>query len=167
MEYMQRELAEEIRTRLLQPGPDFNSKWANTTSRYVLPAGEITDLVADPEGARLLTAFEIFGESTVNCLTVDDLGSNEARQAVIASVNEINDWRWSVAPFDVVMTSDDLEAAVLLSVDEFILVGGTREFVETALGKPVDRAKADFATYAAEMAHASRHLPALAEKYCG
>ena len=79
--------------------------------------------------------------------------------------SEISDWRWQFAPVDVVIARSDLSAAVLLTVDEFILVGGPREVVEKALGQPVEEARAAFAVYAAAMVRASRHLPGIAERY--
>lgn len=127
-----------IRSDLLESEQQLSSTWASVPGRFVAPAEEISDLIDDPSGVRVLSAFAARGCSEVYCATTFDLGSAHADQAVITPLAEVNEWRWDHAPFDVVVASQDLAAVVLLSVDEFILVGGDRGFVESALGRSIE-----------------------------
>ncbi|WP_161927804.1 hypothetical protein [Gordonia crocea] len=131
-----------------------------------MPAEEISDLSSDTVGRRILQTFEAEGQTKLLCLTTRDLGADDREQAVIAPVSEIERW-WKEHSFiDTVIASPDLDSAVLLTVDEFLLVGGDRSFVEAVLGKPLDAARAEFTEYAEDMANASRHLPGIAQKWC-
>ncbi|MFW0796547.1 hypothetical protein AAFP30_22250 [Gordonia sp. CPCC 205515] len=99
------------------------------------------------------------------CLTTEGLGAELPDQGVSATLAEVADWRWRLAPFDVVIVTPDLDAAVLMSVDEFALVGGSREWLEKALGKSISQARDEFRSYAHDMSSASRHLIGLADRY--
>jgi hypothetical protein len=164
MKYLDSDHAARLRTLLLHSSQEFSPAWIEA-GRVVVPTREITDLSNDPNGARLLEAFRSAGYRELMCLTTDDLGTDEPEQAVTATLDEVDDWRWSLAPFDVVLTTTDLSIAALLSVDEFVLIAGDPNFVETAIGKPISAAKAEFRAYASSTANASRHLPALADRY--
>ncbi|MGW6425953.1 hypothetical protein ACWF82_25040 [Nocardia sp. NPDC055053] len=131
-----------------------------------MPAAEVSDLADDPLGLRILAAFAGHGHDEVYCLATSDLGADAPGQACLAALPEVDDWRAAFAPFDVVLVSPDRSAAVLLSVDEFVLVGGSTQFVESALGKTIAEGCAEFVAYADDMADASRHLPALARRWC-
>ncbi len=134
--------------------------------RVVVPAEEVLDLDSDPDGARILAAFATRGDEQLYCLTTSDLGAAQTDQAALVALSDVDNWRSRHAPFDVVLAATDLAAAVLLSVDEFVLVGGEIRFVESALGKSVAEGCAEFVSYATDMASASRHLPALARRWC-
>lgn len=164
MKYLDTDEAAHVRSLLLQSSRTFIPAWVGA-GRVVVPAPEISDLSTDPDGLRLLGAFRSAGYGELVCLTTDDLGTDEPQQAVAATLDEIDDWRWNVAPFDVVLTTSDLSAAALLSVDEFVLIGGDSSFVEAALGKPITAARTEFRAYATDTENASRHLPAVADKY--
>ncbi|MEU5404807.1 hypothetical protein FEK33_03825 [Nocardia asteroides NBRC 15531] len=99
-------------------------------------------------------------------MTTTDLGSVAFDQACLIALPEVDGWRAAYAPFDVVLVSPDRSAAVLLTVDEFVLVGGCRRFVESVLDRTVEEGKAAFSAYAADMAAASRHLPGIAQRWC-
>ncbi len=164
MKYLDTDRAAHVRSLLLQSSQAFSPAWVDA-GRVVVPAREISDLSTDPGGARLLDAFKALGYGELLCLTTDDLGADEPQQAVAASLEEVDGWRWDVAPFDVVLTTSDLSAAALLSVDEFVLIGGDSSFVQAALGREIPVAQAEFRAYASDTANASRHLPALADRY--
>ncbi|MEU3009613.1 hypothetical protein [Nocardia asteroides] len=113
-----------------------------------------------------MTAFVSAGCAEILCLTTADLGFGEAGQACSATPDRVADWWAAYRPFDVALVAPDLSALVLLSVDEFVLVGGSSRFVESALGTTVDAGRAAFSAYAADMAAASRHLPGVAQRWC-
>lgn len=137
----------------------------------MVPFEEIVDLTTDPDGRRLLAAFASHGCTELVCFTVDDMTptrpehSAVPNQAVVAPIAGVQEWLSEMFWCDTVLASPELDAAVLVSVDDFILVGGNREFVETALGMPVEDARAEFATYAQEAAKGARHLPGVARKW--
>ncbi|WP_069160747.1 hypothetical protein [Nocardia altamirensis] len=166
-----RELTDEeagrVRAALLESEQELSATWSSASERVVVPGAEISELTQDPSGRRILAAFADRGYHEVYCLTTAELGPGQANQAVAIDLAGVNDWWWQHAPFDIVIASLDLAAVVLLSVDEFVLVGGDRGFVESALGQSVEAGCAEFTVYAEDMANASRHLPELAQRWCG
>ncbi|MFF3574463.1 hypothetical protein [Nocardia jiangxiensis] len=164
MKYLNADAAVDIRAALLQSGQAFSPAWIDA-GRVVVPAAEIPDLSDNEAGVRLLDAFRAAGHSELVCLSTEDLGADEPQQAVLADLGEVADWRWDLAPFDVLLTTADRSVAALLSVDEFVLIGGSPDFVESALGESIPAARAAFRAYAASTANASRHLPLLADRY--
>ncbi|MET7773022.1 hypothetical protein [Nocardia sp. NPDC005366] len=158
--------SDRIRSDLLESEQQFSDTWSSVPGRFVVPAEEVSDLITDPSGARILSAFAAHGYPEVYCSTTSDLGSAHSDQAVLTPLADVNDWRWDHAPLDVVVASPDLAVAVLFSVDEFILIGGNRGFVESALGRSIADGCAEFKAYAEDMATASRHLPELARRFC-
>ncbi|MEV6563038.1 hypothetical protein AB0M22_45490 [Nocardia sp. NPDC051756] len=154
-----------LRSTLLSSAQQFNPDWANSDGRIVVPAPEINNIEGDPEAEAILHAFASAGYREIYCMTTEEIGPDDPNQAVLATLDEVADWRWSTAPFDAVLVSTDVRAAVLFSVDEFLLVAGNPTFVESALNKPIAAALEEFTAYAEEMAEASRHLPRIARAY--
>ena len=158
MDALSQRRREGVRAQLLGGPQSFAAAWS--ADRVVVAAPEILDIADEP----ILDALAPGGDELI-CLTTEDAGGEWPDQAVTALPSEISDWRRQFAPVDVVIARSDLSAAVLLTVDEFILVGGPREVVEKALGQPVEEARAAFAVYAAASVMACRHLPGIAERY--
>ncbi|WP_316576308.1 hypothetical protein [Nocardia canadensis] len=158
--------ARRIRAEVLDSGQELSVRWLSVPGRRVVPAEEVSDLADDPLGVRILAAFAASGYEAVYCLVTTDLGPGASDQACLAALSEVDDWRATYAPFDVVLVAPDSSAAVLLSVDEFVLVGGSAGFVESVLGKTIAEGCAEFVAYAQDMAGASRHLPDLAQRWC-
>lgn len=78
----------------------------------------------------------------------------------------MSDWFWDHAPFDVLIATPDLHALLLITVDEYALLAGSRQALATAITpQSLDAAHAQFDEYAADMASASRHLRDVAQRY--
>jgi hypothetical protein len=154
--------ATTLRDMLLAAEQEFSSRWS--ADRVVVAAPEVTNLGSDPAGARMLTALAA-RSNEMYCLTTFDLGPDDPDQAVVAADSEVPAWHRAVSAFDVVIATLTLDAAILISIDEFVLIAGDTAFVQAATGTTVEQARAEFTEFAADMAAAARHLPRLAEKY--
>lgn len=148
----------DIRRRLLEGPQSFASDWAK--ERTVVPVEEIDD----PASSAVVAALSSLDHDLI-AVTTEELGAEWPDQGVVVSAEEFSGWWTNWASFDVLVAAGDLSAAALLSVDEFALIAGTREFVESALGRAVEEALAEFADYADEMSTASRHLRGIARRY--
>ena len=136
----------------------FSASWS--AGRLVVAAPEFDD----DARISMVTALAD-GALELLFLTTYDFGESEPFQAVVAAPSEINAWRWQFILAEVAVVRCDFSAAVLETLDEFVLFGGDRESVERALGQTAEEARAEFDTYAEEMKGACRHLPGIAEQY--
>jgi hypothetical protein len=161
--------AARYRRELLASDQEFSTAWLAGPAKVVVPMEEVADFADDADGARILQAFRDLGQTELVAFTSSPLdGGEHDAVRVPATAEALDAWHRQVTPFDFVVAAPDLSAAALLSVDEFALVAGPREFVESAAGAPLPQARAAFAEYAEDMKDASRHLPSLAVKYgCG
>ncbi|MEU8896754.1 hypothetical protein [Nocardia sp. NPDC048505] len=153
-----------LRGHFLASAREFDPAWATRSGRFVVPGHAVGSLGSDPGGAHILNAFSWAGYEQVYCLTTERQGKSKEDQAVLANLEDIPNWPWP-GKADVLLASPDHMAAVLISTDDFILVGGDRVFVETALGMTLDQARTAFEAYAREQAATAPHLPELADQY--
>ncbi|MEV0355989.1 hypothetical protein AB0H71_07985 [Nocardia sp. NPDC050697] len=165
MEYLADGTSAVLRAELLGAGEEFNPRWLGAADRIVVPAEEIPFDMSGPFAARFLRALRHRGIGELLCFTAEELGAGYPEQAARCALDEVAGWRRAVGQFDAILVDENREHAVRLSADEYVLVAGDRAFVEAALGRTIATARADFRDYAADMAEASHHLPALADKY--
>ncbi|MFC9892536.1 hypothetical protein ACFVMC_02465 [Nocardia sp. NPDC127579] len=164
MHNLSKEESARLRDHFLSSVREFDVEWATRPGRFVVPGPAVGPLASDQGAAHILNGFSWSGYDQIYGLTTERLGKNKADQAVLVNLEDIAEWRWP-GRADVLLASTDHMAAVLLSTDDFILVGGDRVFVETALGMTIDEARTSFEAYAREQAMQAPHLPALAEQY--
>jgi len=145
--------------RHLFDGPSqFSASWS--TGRLIVAAPEFDD------DTRIHTVTALAGGALeLLCLTTFEFGESDPLQAVVAAPSEVNAWRWQWCFAELAVVRCDFSAAILETVDEFVLFGGDRESVQRALGQTVEDARAEFFTYAEEMKGPCRHLPRIAEQY--
>ncbi|WP_149480582.1 hypothetical protein [Mycolicibacterium sp. P1-18] len=137
---------------------EFSASWS--AGRLVVAAPELEDDDRIP----IVTALAD-GALELLFLTTFEFGESEPFQAVVAAPSEVNAWRWQFHFAEFAVVRCDFSAAVLETLDEFVLFGGDRESIQRALGQTVEEVRAEFATYAEEMKGACRHLPRIAEHY--
>ncbi|MEV6274030.1 hypothetical protein [Nocardia sp. NPDC051832] len=153
-----------LRNHFLDSAREFHPVWASRSGRFVLPGPGVGALGSDPGAAHILNAFSWAGYEQIYGLTTERQGKNKADQAVLANLEDIAAWPWP-GKTDVLLAAPDRMAAVLIAADDFVLVGGDRVFVETALGMTLDQARTHFQAYARDQAATAPHLPDLAEQY--
>ncbi|MGW0251870.1 hypothetical protein ACWDYH_35105 [Nocardia goodfellowii] len=164
MHKLTKEEGARLRDHFLASAREFRPEWATRAGRFVVPGPGVGSLASDPGAAHILNGFSWAGYDQIYGLTTERRGKAKADQAVLTNLEDIVAWRWP-GTTDVLLASTDHMAAVLISTDDFILVGGDRVFVETALGMNLDSARTSFQAYARDLAATSPHLPELADQY--
>lgn len=153
--------ANAIRHTVLEGTQHFSRSWLRENVIHVLPREEITELPSSDE-LRFLAKLS----DELICITTADIGEQSQNQAVQIPVAQVSDWFWDHASFDVLIATPDLHALLLITVDEYALLAGSRQALATAITpQSLDAAHAQFDEYAADMASASRHLRDVAQRY--
>ncbi|WP_194817281.1 hypothetical protein [Nocardia sp. XZ_19_385] len=164
MHDLTKEESARLRDHFLASRREFDPEWAGRSGRFVVPGPGVGALASDPGAAHILNGFSWAGYEQIYGLTTERQGKSKTDQAVLANLEDIAAWPWP-GKTDVLLAAPDHMAAVLISTDDFILVGGDRVFVETALGMTLDEARTHFQAYARDQAPIAPHLPDLADQY--
>lgn len=161
-------MADHVRTAVLDGPHALRREWFLGRGGVVVPEEEFVAFGRGADAraiaaARLLGATEFWGILT-------EAGMNEGiddHDGRILPLNRdiVKAWASNYGVFDSMLLTPDMSFAVIQTVDEFGLVGGPREAVETYLGKSVEEAHRAFGEYAHDMRSASRHLPGIARLY--
>lgn len=146
----------------------FNDKWIKKKSWIVVPMEGGSHMEED-DAFRISRAFSIKSFSSFYAVATEEVGEHPEVYEVPAKKEAILVFSWEKIPFNFLLIPEDGSVAVLLTHEDFYLIGGDKNFVTNVLGKSIKEARKEFWKFAnegwGEMENVRKFLTSVAKRY--
>jgi hypothetical protein len=127
----------------------FQSDWVQKHGWVVVPI-ESASHIDEETAINLSSAFIEMGHETIYSIATEDVGEDYDCYEVPTSVKGLLEFSWKRCSFNYLLTSKDGSFGVLLTVEDYCLIGGSEAFVKKAIDNGIVEARREFLSFAQE-----------------
>lgn len=163
----EKEAARFLASQIVCDSVDFRGDWIKKNNWVVVPV-ESGSHIDEPSALVLSNAFNESKYSSCLGIATEDVGEDYDCYRIHASKEGFLEFSWIRGSFNFGIIAPSGAVAVLLTVEDYCLVGGDRHFVSTAVGGNILGARKRFLDFAEghdEMESVRNFLVSVARRY--